>query len=205
MKAITDAGLQVAGRSSSRSPRAPADGQPQAGKVWKQRPRGGTRTDAENATVTVWVNPALDGRVRDTLGSPSTNQRHGCSAPLRSSPMRRELPGCRGRRGAVVGDQHAAVAGDQVGAVVGAGRARGPGTAWPGPLHRSRSRRAAGPRRRASRSSPSTGASGPEQHGEPVALVAAHRVGAPVHAVGEVHVEMARRAEHGRVAAGLPR
>src|SRR5207248_9833144 len=41
---------------------------------------------------------------------------------------------------------------------------------------------------------------GPEQHGDTVIDVTTHRVGAPVHAVREVHVQPARRDEHRRVA-----
>ena len=40
----------------------------------------------------------------------------------------------------------------------------------------------------------------PEEHGSAVSLLAADGVGAPVHAVGEVHVQVARGAEHRGVA-----
>ena len=70
-----------------------------------------------------------------------------------------------------------------------------------GPLQRSRSVRAAGRDVRIS-SSPRSGARGPQQHGHALVLVAAHRVRAPVHAVGEVHVQAARWTEHRRVARG---
>ena len=103
-----------------------------------------------------------------------------------------------GRRRAVVDDRHAPVGGDEVGAVEGAGRARRPGTAGPG-----RQQVAVAPRRRpasARISSSPAPARPPAAARPPPPLVAAHRVGAPVHAVGEVHVEAAGRPEHRGVA-----
>ena len=58
---------------------------------------------------------------RDTLGSPGTHQRHGCSRPA-LRPTRVERRRTPRRRRAVVDERDAAVAGHQVGAVVGAGR-----------------------------------------------------------------------------------
>ena len=68
-----------------------------------------------------------------------------------------------------------------------------------GPLHRSRSRRAPG---RAARmaSSPATGARARSSTALGRPLGAADDVGAPVHPVGEIDVQVARRAEHGGVA-----
>ena len=133
----------------------------------------------------------------ETCGSPGTHQRHGCSAPGRQADARR-LERVRGRRRAVVADPHAPVRGHQVGAVeravqaerlaqLGRPAAQVAVAADPGPggSHRVE----AGERGQR-----------PQQHGHALALVAAHDVGAPVHAVGEVHVEAAGRAEHRAVA-----
>ena len=65
---------------------------------------------------------------------------------------------------------------------------------------RSRSRRAAG-RAAHIASSPASGASARSSTARAVPSVPADHVGAPVHAVGEVHVQPPRRPEHGGVAA----
>ena len=92
----------------------------------------------------------------------------------------------------------APVAGDQVARRRTRRRARTPGTAWPGRCTgRGRGGPSGGPpasrraRQRRQR---------PQQHRHALALVAAHHVGAPVHAVGEVHVQAAGRPEHRAVA-----
>ena len=140
-------------------------------------------------------------RHRLTLGSPATNHRHGCSAAF-VIPIRADWPGLRRRRGAVVGQPRPA----RQRRAPGRRRRRGPvsPSAWhsrAGPEHRSRSRRAAG---RAARiaSRPASGAPARSSTAWPSAGVAAHDVGAPVHPVREVHVEVARRPEHGGVAPG---
>ena len=74
-----------------------------------------------------------------------------------------------------------------------AGRCRGPGTAWPARCTGRGPRWARPAGRPASPSRPPIGATGPEQHGAGRPLGPADHVGAPVHAVGEVHVELARQ------------
>ncbi len=51
---------------------------------------------------------------------------------------------------------------------------------------------------------PASGRERTQQHRDAVSFLAAHGVRAPVHAVGEVHVQVARRAEHRGVAGRQP-
>ena len=150
------------------------------------------------------VGPVEVGRVAqhgqagfDRWSEPGVHQRHGSSVPT-DSPIRVLTAGTSGGGDAVVDDRDASIGGDEVGAVEGAvepeglaqaGRARQQVTVAPG-------RRAQGSHlvdagHRLGR---------PQQHGDALAVAAAHRVGAPVHAVGEVHVQPPRRAEHRGVA-----
>ena len=69
-----------------------------------------------------------------------------------------------------------------------------------GPLQRSRSRRAAGPRAARISSRPPSGARARSRTAELSPTVAAHGVGTEVHAVGEVHVQVPGRTEHDLVA-----
>ena len=128
--------------------------------------------------------------------------RHGCSSPSpRPSPTPRAR--CPVRSGGGVpsstmrtGPVH------EVDAVVRAGEAERLGEAA-GPGTRSRSRRAFGRRARIT-SSPSTGAPARSSTACGVARRAGDDVGAPVHPVREVHVQVAGRAEHRGVARRRP-
>ena len=156
---------------------------------------------AAGTVLVLCIPPLTRGRTRGagrlTFGSPGTHQRQGDSSPLPGlRPMRTELPGSAG------------------GGVPSSSRTTGPAarsvpsrspvrpSAWQrraGPEQRSRSRRALG-RRDHIASSPSNGASARISTRPATAGRVADDVAAPVHAVGEVDVQPAGRAEHGGVA-----
>ncbi len=132
-------------------------------------------------------------RYRLRLGSPGTNQRHGCSSPRPGErPMRVDTPGVSGGGHAVVEQPERAP--HEVEAVVLAGEperlaeARRPGeeiAVAPGlrpPL--------------AHHLDPGDGRGGAQEHRGGVAVLGGDHVGAPVHPVGEVHVEAPGRTEH---------
>ena len=105
-------------------------------------------------------------------------------------------------RRAVVADPGRGLRGDgEVDAVVADGRCRTPGTASPG---RCRARCPGGCHRGppSSHRCPRAGASARSSTAVPSPSLAAHGVRAPVHAVGEVHVQVARGPEHRGVACG---
>ena len=103
---------------------------------------------------------------------------------------------------AVVDDGHAPVSCDQVGAIEGPVDAEGLGE-----LGRAAAQIAVAAGDRAPGRVHGVEAfqrrQGAQQDGRGHAVGLGHDVGTPVHAVGEVHVETARRAEHGSVALGL--
>ncbi len=116
--------------------------------------------------------------------------------------MRFERAGRGGRRRAVVADPRSGLRRHrEVGAVVPAVDAEAPGRAWPDRCRAQLSRRDAAARG-AHRGDARDRRERAQQHRGAFALIAADRVRAPVHAVGEVHVQMAGRTEHRGVAGG---
>ena len=185
-RCVLGLGQQDASASSLAGDRA---GREDGAELPDRRPRS---TGARRITASLRSRPARRSGRRER-----TSATAGRRAAL--MPMRGPLAGPRRRRRAVVDDRRPPIGGHEVGAVERAGRCRAPGTAWPG---RCTGPGRAGPpdARPASRSSPGSGAPARSSTAIALALVAAHGVGAPVHAVGEVHVEAAGRPEHGGVA-----
>ena len=147
---------------------------------------GARRRKVETSTL---LRRAAAGRYVETVGSPSTQNRQGRSAALRRptrGPVRDARRGCPGR-----GEGQRT--GREVGAVVRRGRCPSAWQSRAGPRARSRS---VLPRRRRAVPSPSTTSPARSSTADAVALGADHHVAAVVHAVGEVDVEVAGRAEH---------
>ena len=160
-----------------------------------RRVRRTARRSTRSPSRTTWSRarrpPACDYRGREQVRSPCTNQRHGCSAPA-VRPIAHAVARLRRRRRAVVDDASRRGRRSRGRRRRRPGRGRRPGTAWPG---RCTGRGRVARRRHATARivvDPGQRRGGAEQHRDALAVVAAHRVRAPVHAVGEVHVQAAR-------------
>ncbi len=156
----------------------------------------GRARSAQACAVSVDRRPAPGPRGRRRPGASETWRIAGHPPPPgllggHADPDPRPVPGSGRRLGPVGAQPDPRVAGQQVRPVEGPGQARGPGTAWPGRCSRSRSRRAAG-RAAHMASSPRHRGRRPQEDRPGHRLGPADDVGAPVHAVGEVHVQAAR-------------